>query len=248
MTGAARARRACRIGWAIGTVVVLQVLVCGLSAMPVVFLWLELPRALERVAGGWRIFFFGLAVAPSYAAFALLLMLLSPLSVRLTGWRTPPNAEMRLIDAEWPLLDWVRGMVAIHVVRVLAGTLFRSTPVWTAYLRLAGARLGRRVYVNSLSLSDYNLIECGDDVIIGADAHISGHTVEAGVVKTAGVRLGRNVTIGLGSIIDIGVDIESHCQIGALTLVPKYSKLEAGGVYAGIPARRVGSARHRVDV
>ena len=147
---------------------------------------------------------------------------------------------MRIADMEWPLLNWVRHVVAIHLVRTLAGTLFRGSPVWTAYLRLSGARLGRRVYVNSLSISDYNLLDFGDDVVIGADAHISGHTVEGGVVKTAGVRLGRNVTIGIGSIVDIDVDAGSGCQVGALSLVPKHTKLDPGGIYAGIPAKRIG--------
>ena len=64
-----------------------------------------------------------------------------------------------------------------------------ARPYWTAHLRLGGARLGKRVLVNSLSVSDYNLIECGDDVVIGGAVHLSGHTVEAGVVKTARVEL-----------------------------------------------------------
>ena len=92
------------------------------------------------------------------------------------------------------------------------------------------------MYVNSLSVSDYNLIECGDDVVIGAAVHLSGHTVEAGVVKTARVRLGDNVTIGLGSVIEIGVEIGSDCQIGALSFVPKYARLAGGVVYGGAPA------------
>ena len=75
---------------------------------------------------------------------------------------------MRLADLEWPLLDWVRYMVAIHIVRLFAGTLFRGTPIWSAYLRLNGARVGRRVYVNSLGVSDHNLLEFGDDVVISA--------------------------------------------------------------------------------
>jgi acetyltransferase-like isoleucine patch superfamily enzyme len=131
-------------------------------------------------------------------------------------------------------------MVATHIVRVFAGTLFRGSPIWTAYLRLAGAKLGRRVYVNSLAVTDYNLLEFGDDVVIGGGVHLSGHTVEGGLVKTATVRLGNNVTIGLGSVIEIGVDVGDGCQIGALSFVPKHTRLEAGAVYAGIPVERIG--------
>jgi non-ribosomal peptide synthetase-like protein len=137
------------------------------------------------------------------------------------------------------VLLWARSMVATHMVRVFAGTLFRGSPVWTTYLRLAGARLGRRVYVNSLAVTDYNLLEFGDDVVIGDDVHLSGHTVEGGVVKTARLRLGSHVTIGLGSVLEIGVEVGDGCQLGALSFVRKHTRLEAGAVYAGIPAHRL---------
>ena len=126
-------------------------------------------------------------------------------------------------------------MASIHVARLIAGPLVRASPIWTAYVRANGARIGRGVYINTLSISDHNLLEFGDNVVIGADVHLSGHTVERGVVKTGTVRLGRNVTIGLGSVVDIDVVADDDCQVGALSLVPKHTKLESGVVYAGIP-------------
>lgn len=236
-TGSHRAAAAWRLGWAITSILVVQIAVCGAAAAPVVVAWSyllawPLPQPARTLA-------LGLAVIPSYLAFALVLMPVSALTCRALGWRTPDTAHMIIVDLGWPLLGWVRYMVAIHVVRVFAGYLLRGSPVWTAYLRLAGARLGRRVYVNSLGLSDYNLLEFGDDVVIGADVHLAGHTVEGGVVKTMPVRLGRNVTIGVGSIIDIGVEVGDGCQVGALSLVPKHTRLDAGGVYAGIPVHRI---------
>ena len=93
--------------------------------------------------------------------------------------------------------------------------------------------------MNTLAISDHNLLELGDDVVIGGDVHISGHTVEHGVVKTAGVRLAHNVTVGLGTVIDIGVTVGPGCQIGALSLVPKHATLEAESMYVGVPARRI---------
>jgi acetyltransferase-like isoleucine patch superfamily enzyme len=186
-----------------------------------------------------RLIVFSLMVAPSYVLFALVLMCLSPLATKLTGWRTPRRAEMRIVALEWPLLDWVRYMVAIHIVRFFAGTLFRGSPVWTAYLRLNGARLGRRVYVNSLAVSDHSQLVFGDDVVIGADVHISGHTVEGGLVKTAPVSLGDRVTIGLGTVVNIDVEAGADCQVGALSLVPKHSRLDGGAVYVGIPVTRL---------
>ncbi len=157
---------------------------------------------------------------------------------------------MKITDVEWPLLDWVRYMVAIHLVRFFAGTLFRGSPIWTAYLRMNGARLGRRVYVNSLAVSDHNLLEFGDDVVIGDDVHISGHTFEHGTVKTGWVRLGHRVTVGLSTVVDIDVTIGPRTQVGALSLVPKHTTLDADAVYVGIPVRRLdsgGGHEHRID-
>ena len=36
-------------------------------------------------------------------------------------------------------------------------------------------------------------------------------------------------TIGLGSFIEIGVEIRDGCQVGALSFVPKPNRLEGGG-------------------
>jgi serine acetyltransferase len=220
------------------TILAVQTLVCAVALLPVVLIWSH-AFALTASSSVIRAIALSIVVVPSYVLFALLLMFVSAAMVRTLRWETPANVEMRIADLDWPLLQWARSMVATHVVRFLAGGLFRGSPVWTAYLRLAGARIGRRVYVNSLAVTDYNLLELGDDVVIGDGAHLSGHTVEGGVVKTAPLRLGRNVTIGLGSVLEIGVDAGDGCQVGALSFVPKHTRLEAGTVYAGIPAHRL---------
>jgi acetyltransferase-like isoleucine patch superfamily enzyme len=234
-----RLRAALRVAWAIATFAIVQLVVCGIAALPVVVLWRWLLGS-GAPAGAGGLFLLGLAVFPSYVLFALALMVVSPCATRLLGWRTPRDAEMSIAEVGWPLLDWARYMASIHVVRAVAGTLFRGSPVWAAYLRLCGARLGRRVYVASLSLSDYNLLEFEDGVVIGADVHLSGHTVEHGIVKTAAVRLGRDVTIGVGSVVEIGVEAGDGCQVGALSFVPKYTRLLDGTVYVGIPVRPIG--------
>ena len=231
-----RAVVAWRIAWTFASLVGVQTVVCGVSAAPVVLAWQWLiPFTGSHPIARWALF--SMAIVPSYGLFALCMLLVSPLAMRLLGWHTPPDADMRIAGMDWALLRWFRYLASIHLVRVIAGTLVRGTPLWTSHLRLNGARLGKRVYVNSLSVSDYNLIECGDDVVIGSGVHLAGHTVEAGVVKTARIRLGNDVTIGLGSVIEIGVEIGSHAQVGALSFVPKYTKLEGGLVYVGTPAR-----------
>jgi acetyltransferase-like isoleucine patch superfamily enzyme len=227
-----------RVGCTLVTIVVVEAVVCGLSALPVVVIWSELMPWLTSDPLA-RTAVFGVLIVPSYVAFALCLMAASAAANRATGARTLPDAAMPISEMGWPLMRWARYMVASHVVRVLAGAIFRGSPIWTAYLRLNGATIGRGAYVNSLFVSDHNLLEFGDHVVIGSEVHLSGHTVEAGVVKTARVRLGRDVTIGLGSVIDIGVTVGDRTQVGALSFVPKHTALEADSVYLGIPVRRI---------
>jgi acetyltransferase-like isoleucine patch superfamily enzyme len=178
---------------------------------------------------------------PAYLLFAVTLMLFSAAATGLLGWRTPADAEMRIRDLEWPLLDWVRYTALTHVCRVFAGTFFRASPVWTIYLRLNGARIGRGVYINTLAASDHNLLEFGTGTVIGSDVHIAGHTVEHGFVKTRAVRVGPNVTIGVGSVVMMGATIGDGCHVGALSFVPKGASLDGGMSYAGIPVHPIGS-------
>ena len=231
-----------RIAWTIVSLVVVQTAVCGLAATPVVLLWRWWVDGLGGRYPTMRWALVSVAIAPSYVLFALSLLVISPLVLRGLRWRTPPDAELRIADMEWALLRWVRFGASLHVVRLVSGALLRGTPLWSLHLRLCGARLGKRVYVNSLSVSDYNLIECGDGVVIGAGVHLSGHTVEAGVVKTARVRIGDRVTIGLGSVIEIGAEIGADAQIGALSFVPKGARLQGGLTYVGAPARPLHSS------
>ena len=137
------------------------------------------------------------------------------------------------------MLDWGRYLMTIHVVRVFAGPAFRATPFWSFYMRLNGARVGRMVWVNSLSLMDHNLLEFGDGVVIGSDAHISGHIVERGMLKTARVCLGPGTVIGIGSVVGIGVRTGERTQVGPLSVVPKFTELEADAGYSGVPVQRI---------
>jgi len=225
-----------RIAWTVGSIVIAEIALCAASALLPALLLRAIattPCGLTCAAGA------AAAAVPCYVLFAITLMFLSALCSRVTGWRTAADLDEPVAAFTWPLLDWVRYMVLIHVVRLFAGSILRATPVWTGYLRMNGACIGRRVYVNSLSVSDHNLLDFGDDVIVGDSAHVSGHTIEHGRLRTARVRLGDGVTVGLGAVVEIGVEAGSGCQIGALTVVPKYTHLDARATYAGIPAHRI---------
>jgi hypothetical protein len=241
LNAAARLAAAWRIGCTVALMLLVETCVCALAALPAAFALAAIVQGTEGAL--WlRAAAIGAVAVPAYVSFALVLMPASACAGRLTNARTEPDREMVIAELGWPLMRWVRCMVSLHVVRLFAGHLFRGTPIWTVYLRLCGARIGAGSYVNSLSLSDYNLLHLGEEVVIGADAHVAGHTVEHGVVKTGCVVLHDRVTIGVGSVIEIGVEVGESATVGALSFVPKHARLEPRTVYAGIPARRLHAA------
>jgi acetyltransferase-like isoleucine patch superfamily enzyme len=235
-----------RVGWTLVSIFVVECTVFGVAVLPAALFW-ETLALVEYPYLFVRIVVLSMAIVPAYLIFAFCLMVLSAWSVRLAGWRTPREAELSIAALDWPLMDWARYMVSVHIVRLFAGVFFRATPIWTFYLRLNGARLGRGVYVNSLAVNDHNLLDFDDYVVIGDGVHLSGHTVERGMVKTAPVKLGRGVTIGLGSVVGIGVVAGPGAQVGALSLVPKHMQLEAGTVYVGTPVRKLTRRREGTE-
>lgn len=228
-----------RISWTILSSFVVESVIFGFSVLPALLFW-HWHYHWNLPGPGWlRMALLSMAFIPTYLIFAFSLILLSAFLTRLLGWRAPLDQQMPIKELSWPLLNWVRYTVSIHLVRIFAGLVFKATPVWSFYMQLNGAKLGKRVFVNSLWVTDHNLLEFGNDVVIGSEVHLSGHTVEGGRIKTAKVFLGDRVMVGVSAIVEIGVTAGEDCQIGALSFVPKYAVLKAGQNYAGIPVHPI---------
>jgi len=233
-----------RFGWAVFSIFVVESFAFGLAVLGPYGFWAW--HHTWPIEAGWaRVLILAMAAIPAYLLFAMTFAGLSALAMRAFRWWPPERAEMRVAELEWPMLDWIRYTISLHLVRIFAGSFFRTTPLWVLYMRLNGARLGRRVWINSLDVTDHCLLDFGDDVVIGGGVHVSGHTVEGGIVKTAPVRLGSGVTVGVAANIEIGVVAGARCQIGALSVVPKYAVLDGDSTYVGIPARKLVRDRTR---
>jgi len=226
-----------RVSWAGVSVVVLETILLGVALVPAVAFarW----QSSLNLAPWARVVVPAFAFVPLYITFALLLVVSSALATRVLRWRSPPPGEYPLNEFGWPVLAWGRYLMTIHVARVFAGPVFRATPFWSFYMRLNGARIGHLVWVNSLALMDHNLLDFGDGVVIGSEAHVSGHIIEHGRLKTARVTLGAGTVVGIGSVLGIGVETGVGTHIGAMSVVPKHTVLEAGATYAGVPVQRI---------
>lgn len=230
-----------RVVWGIGSLIAVESLLVGFSALPGLLTWRFLLNLPVPVRGKYlETALLGVAFVPAYLVFAGSLMVLTGVATRLLGWRAS-RGSYSVAATPWVVVRWAQYNGAIHVVRIFAGHLFRATPLWTWFVRFNGARVGRHVHINTVSIYDHNLLTMGDGVVLGSDVKISAHVVEGDRVNLAPVQLGKAVTVGTNSIVLPGVVVGDGAVIGAMSLVPKDARLAPGGTYAGVPVRRLSS-------
>lgn len=221
--------------YGIVTLLVAESFIFGVSVLPGLALWravFDVPIPYEYL----RIVVIAMTFVPAYFVFSLTLMFVTAGFVRLFRWQTPVG-EHRVADLTPEVLRWARGSAAAHLVRMFTGELFRTSPMWTVYMRAMGAKVGKNVYVNTPIVYDFNLLEIGDNTVIGGHASLVAHSVEKGILHAAPVRIGKNCVIGVGSIVTPGVQIGDHTQIGALSYIPKHTVIPANCAVGGVPVR-----------
>lgn len=104
------------------------------------------------------------------------------------------------------------------------------------FFRLMGAKVGKNVMINSKKCFDLSLIEIGDNTVIGGYATIMCHSFERNRLILRKVKIGKNVVLGLNSVVMAGTEIGDGAFITAGAVLGKNKKIEPNSVYAGVPA------------
>lgn len=143
----------------------------------------------------------------------------------------------------WRGFQWARYNSLISLVRHTALDFMRLTPLLPLFHRLMGMKVGARVQINTPIIFDSNLIEIGDDTVIGGDVTLIGHTAEGGRLVTGRVRIGRRVTVGVRAIVFPDTEIGDGAVIVPNAFLPPNTRVGPGEVWAGSPARRVAERR-----
>ena len=218
------------------------IVLCGIALAPGIALvgW---AAARLPADGALRAVGLGVAAAAAYFAFGLSLFVVLPVARWVTLARgTPVGRFPYLSVGAW---RWASYNALTLVFRFTFVNWVRVTPLLPLYHRLMGARIGRRVQINTAVVADQNLIEIGDDTVIGGDVTLVCHSAERGHLLTAPVRIGRGVTVGLMAVVFPGCTIGDGAVISAGSVLSKGSRVGPGEIWAGVPARRVGRRRPR---
>jgi non-ribosomal peptide synthetase-like protein len=119
----------------------------------------------------------------------------------------------------------------------LVGAL-TGTPFICWYFRLLGAKIGRRVYLETTDFSEFDLARIGDEAALNADCTVQTHLFEDRVMKISTIDIGPGCKVGAGSLVLYDTRMEPGASLGDLSLLMKGETLPAGTRWEGIPARR----------
>lgn len=212
-------------------------LLAGLATAPGVYLALRAWKATTAWALPFRVLAACCLGWGAYFSYLICVIFVVAAFRAVTGARSPLGAFPYY---SFDTIRWGRFNALLLLVRFTCVNFMRATPFLPLFHRMMGMKIGRRVQINTAIVGDSNLIEIGDDTVIGGDVTLVAHSAERGMLVTAPVKIGRRVTVGLMAVIFPGVTIGDDAVIAAGAVLAKGTQVGPGEVWGGVPARRIG--------
>ncbi|WP_234376907.1 Pls/PosA family non-ribosomal peptide synthetase [Streptomyces sp. TP-A0356] len=136
---------------------------------------------------------------------------------------------------------WVRRTELItglyeNLVVPLVMNLVIGSPWAVLVLRLFGARIGRRVWLSTTYLTEFDLVRVGDDAAVGEVTSLQTHLFEDRVMKMSRVSVEANASVGTRSVVLYDARVGEGACLDAMSLAMKGESLPAGTRWRGIPA------------
>jgi non-ribosomal peptide synthetase-like protein len=148
----------------------------------------------------------------------------------------------RRVEPLWSHFVWrtelITGLYESAAVPALLRWL-TGTPLLAPFLRLFGARIGRRVYLDTTFLTEFDLVRVDDDAMIGCTTSLQTHLFEDRVMKMSNLTVGAGCAVGPRTVVLYDATLGSGAQLDALSLLMKGEELPPDTSWRGIPARLV---------
>jgi non-ribosomal peptide synthetase-like protein len=140
----------------------------------------------------------------------------------------------------WSTFVWKTELVAAlheHLADLFLVGKLTGTPFVCWFFRLLGAKIGQRVYLDTTDLTEFDLLEIGDEATINRDVTLQTHLFEDRVMKMSHVRIGRRASVGSMSLVLYDTQMDEGSSLGQLSLLMKGERLPAGTSWEGIPGK-----------
>jgi len=144
------------------------------------------------------------------------------------------------VDPLWSHFVWrselVTGLYEAVAIPLLLEAL-DGTPFAAPYLRLLGARIGKRVYLESLDMTEFDLVDIGDEAALGHACTVQTHLFEDRIMKMDRLTIWDRCVVGAHAAVLYGTELGAGAEIGPLSLMMKGESFGPATRWAGIPAR-----------
>ena len=132
---------------------------------------------------------------------------------------------------------YFRFWVVMTMMRTSPVTAFIGTPIYNAYLRLMGAKIGRNVVISSRhGPICADMLTIGDNTILRKDSVVLGYRAQSNFIHIAPVEFGSNAFVGEASVIDIDTVMGDDTQLGHASSLQSGQRVPDGKRYHGSPA------------
>lgn len=149
----------------------------------------------------------------------------------------PREGEFPLFS--WPTIGWATTGALTNWANILFLQHWKGTPFLNLYLRLMGARIGRRVSINTIHLYEWDLITIEDGAILGGDCMVQGHLLEGGRMKMRPVHIGKNALVGSCARVMPGCTLGDLAMLAAGSIMKKGSTVPANEIWGGTPPKLI---------
>ena len=103
--------------------------------------------------------------------------------------------------------------------------------------RLLGVKTGKRVWLNTTDITEFDMVSIGDEAMLNEDCGPQTHLFEDRIMKIGSVKIGSKTTIGSRTIILYDTIIGDHVNVGSLSLVMKGEELPDHTEWTGSPVK-----------
>eukprot|EP01112_Ceratiomyxa_fruticulosa_P015142 TRINITY_DN4420_c0_g2_i2.p1 TRINITY_DN4420_c0_g2~~TRINITY_DN4420_c0_g2_i2.p1 ORF type:complete len:1801 (-),score=375.35 TRINITY_DN4420_c0_g2_i2:187-5427(-) len=157
----------------------------------------------------------------------------------ITKWcligRYKPGTAIRIWSWKfilWWVVERQSDFVSYLFIRFLCGT-----PLIVWYYKLLGARIGKRVYVETYMLYNADLVHIGDDTSIEKDAVLRAYRIVDGYIIMNEIVIGEKCSIGPLAVVLPTSEMRDGCILGPNSLLPENKCLPRDTKWHGSPVK-----------
>ena len=125
--------------------------------------------------------------------------------------------------------------LVLFFLNILTGTPFIKYP-----LRMLGCKIGKRVCLYTTQVTEFDLVNIGDNSSLNDNCTLQTHLFEDRVMKMSHVNIGKQCSVGGMAVVLYDSVMEDSSSLEPLSVLMKSETLPANTCFVGAPAKKEG--------